>query len=170
MIRHCNQGDVVQGPVQLPVPAAVQPVSLDLPRGGRERSPTGTDRSPLRRDLAVVLCALARRLGTRRSYPGRTFVDRTLGLSEGYRLTLKDFDDGGLVSRTLRRGTVRVEDRTGAEASCGIHPSPIRASKVHLEGLPDAVGLGHLGGLRAVQDRLDLLFGRDTGRRLEPHR
>jgi hypothetical protein len=27
-----------------------------------------------------------------------------------------------------------------------------------------------LGGLRAVQDRLDLLFGRDTGRRLEPHR
>ena len=53
----------------------------------------------------MVLCALARRLGTRRSYPGRTFVDRTLGLPEGYRLTLKDFDDGGLVSRTLRRGT-----------------------------------------------------------------
>jgi hypothetical protein len=36
-----HQGDVVQGPVQLTVPAAVQPVSLDLPRGGRERSRAG---------------------------------------------------------------------------------------------------------------------------------
>jgi hypothetical protein len=43
-VRHdpaLHQGDVVQGPVQLTVPPAVQPVSLDLPRGGRERSRPG---------------------------------------------------------------------------------------------------------------------------------